>query len=99
MLDQHEFLGVGYDEELVEVVHEDGVVRAWMYVARDNAIDATLLPYCWYHDLIIDGACRHRLPETYVEFLRSFDSVVDPDAARNSVNRRLLHMDHPALEW
>lgn len=90
LLDRHEFLGIGYDEELVDVVHEDGAIRAWMYLARHDAIDATLLPYSWYHDLIIDGACQHRLPEPYVDYLRSFNSVVDPDAARHSVNRRLI---------
>ena len=90
LLDQHEFLGVGYDEEMVEVVHEDGLIGAWMYMARPNEIDASLLPYSWYHDLIIDGACRHRLPDPYVEFLRSFHSVVDPNAERHSANRQLL---------
>ena len=43
LLDQHEFLGIGYDEEVVEVVHEGGLLRAWMYVARRDAIDASLL--------------------------------------------------------
>ena len=90
VLDQHEFLGIGYDEEVVEVIHEDGVIRAWMYVAGHNATDASLLPYSWYHDIIIHGACQHRLPEQYVDHLRSFDSFLDPDAERHAVNRRLI---------
>lgn len=91
LLDQHEFLGIGYDEEAVEVVHENGVLLAWMYAARQNAIDSSLLPYSWYHELIIHGACQHGLPKQYIDHLRGFDSLLDPDAARNSANRRLIH--------
>lgn len=91
LLDQHEFLGIGYDEKTVEVVHENGVLQAWMYVARQDAIDSSLLPYSWYHDLIIHGACEHRLPIRYIDRLREFNSLLDPDAARHSANRRLIH--------
>lgn len=90
LLDQHEFLGVGYDEEMVEVVHENGVIQAWMYVARPDAIDASLLPYSWYHDFIILGACEHRLPERYIDYVRTFNTLDDPDAVRHSANRRLV---------
>ena len=90
LLDRHEFLGIGYDQETVEVVHEKGTAQAWMYVARPTAIDTSLLPYAWYHDLIVHGAWQHGLPERYVDYLRSFDSLVDPDATRQAENRRLI---------
>jgi gamma-glutamylcyclotransferase len=90
VLDNYEFLGSGYDEERVDVIHETGIVRAWMYVARRNAIDSTLLPYSWYHDLIVAGAVQHRLPSHYVQYLQSFEAVVDPDDRRHSANTRLI---------
>jgi gamma-glutamylcyclotransferase len=90
VLDQHEFLGVGYDEEVVDVVHENGMVRAWIYVARRSAIDPSLLPYSWYHDFMIHGACQHRLPDHYVDHLRTFDSLLDPNAERHSENQRII---------
>ena len=90
VLDEHEFLGIGYDEQKIDVVHESGSLRAWMYVARREAIDSLLLPYSWYHDFTVHGACQHRLPESYVEYLRSFESLVDPDSERHAANRRLI---------
>jgi gamma-glutamylcyclotransferase (GGCT)/AIG2-like uncharacterized protein YtfP len=92
LLDRHEFLGVGYDQEEVEVVHEGGAIRAQMYIARRNAIDSSLLPYSWYQDLVIAGARQHRLPESYVRVLWSFDSVADPNVARDAANQRLIRL-------
>ena len=90
VLDQHEFLGIGYDEEEVDVEHETGSLRAWTYVARREAIDRSLLPYSWYHDYVVHGACQHRLPDSYVDYLRTFESLVDTDSARHATNRRLI---------
>ena len=70
LLDQCEFLGIGYDQEMVDVVHKSGTAQAWIYVARPEAIDATLFPYAWYHDLIVHGARQHGLPAAYVDHLR-----------------------------
>ncbi len=90
LLDRHEFLGIGYDQDMVEVVHEEGTVQAWMYVARSTAVDTSLFPYVWYHDLVVYGAFQHGLPKRYVDYLKSFASVVDPDATRQAENRRLI---------
>lgn len=90
VLDRYEFLGIGYDHEEVEVMVEDGTLRAWMYVARREAIDPSLLPYSWYHDYLVHGAREHGLPESYVDYLRSFKSLRDPDPARHAKNRRLI---------
>jgi gamma-glutamylcyclotransferase len=90
ILDRHETLGVGYDHEQVEVIAEERICQAWIYVARREAIDARLLPYSWYHKLVIHGAEQHRLPQPYIEQLRQFQSIKDPDAARHDRNRRLI---------
>ena len=92
VLDQHEFLGIGYDQEEVDVVLEDGPLRAPLYVARRDAIDPLLLPYSWYHDYIIHGASQHRLPDSYIDFLRGFESLVDSDSARHERNRQLIEL-------
>jgi len=89
-LDAHEFLGIGYEEEQVEIIHERGCVQAWLYVARQDAIDGSLNPYSWYHDLVTHGARQHGLPNSYLEFLQSFDSIVDPNTARHSAHRQFL---------
>jgi hypothetical protein len=90
VLDEHEFLGIGYDEELVEVVHEDGVIESWIYVAREEAIDPSLLPYSWYHDFILHGARQHGLPDDYLEFLQRFQSIEDRHTSRHTTNRSIL---------
>ena len=90
ILDGYEFLGVGYDEQQVDVVVESRTIRAWMYVARREVTDSSLLPYSWYHDFVIHGAQQHRLPQKYINYLRSCKSVTDPDLARHEQNRRLI---------
>lgn len=90
VLDQHEFLGIGYDEEQVAVEMEQEIVSAWMYVARAEAIDTSLLPYTWYLDYILHGARQHRLPEAYIDRLRRSQARRDPDLARHERNRLLI---------
>ncbi len=90
ILDGYEFLGVGYDEQQVDVVVESRTIRAWIYVARQEVTDPSMLPYSWYHDFVIRGAQQHRLPQKYIDYLRSCKSVIDPDPARHERNRRLI---------
>ena len=90
VLDQYEFLGIGYNQEKVNVVLEEGSLEAWIYVARREAIDPSLRPYSWYLDYIIHGACQHRLPDKHIDYLRSFDSLIDLDSARRARNRQLI---------
>jgi gamma-glutamylcyclotransferase len=89
-LDQHESLGVGYDQEEVNVVLEKGSIQAWMYVARRDAIDPSLVPYSWYLGYVIQGAYEHQLPESHIDYLMGFQSRVDPDSARHARNRQLI---------
>lgn len=91
-LDKHEFLGIGYDQELVAVKTENGAMRAWMYVARRNAIDETLKPYSWYREYVIAGAQQHRLPFCYIGELMGVETTVDPDMKRREKNRQQIGM-------
>ena len=61
-----------------------------MYVARQSAIDPALLPYSWYLDFVIHGAMEHQLPDSHIDYLMNFESLVDPDSARHANNRRLI---------
>ena len=99
VLDAHEFLGVGYDELQVDVVANDrllrdppiqSIVKAWMYVARHESIDSTLLPYRWYLDFIVRGARQHRLPADHVACLKNVSAIVDPNEGRRSANRQII---------
>jgi len=91
-LDKHEFLGVGYDQELVAVNSKNGSIKAWMYVARRNAIDETLKPYSWYCEYIIAGARQHRLPFCYIGNLMDVKTTVDPDLKRHTHNRQQIDL-------
>ena len=91
-LDKHEFLGVGYDQELVAVNSKNGSIKAWMYVARRNAIDETLQPYSWYCGYIIAGARQHRLPFCYIGNLMGVETTVDPNSKRHEHNRQHIDM-------
>ncbi|MEJ2388678.1 MAG: gamma-glutamylcyclotransferase, partial [Chromatiaceae bacterium] len=64
------------------------------YVA--TAIEPNLRPYDWYKGLVVAGAMENGLPPAYVEWLRTFDSQPDPDAARREHNEKLLfpHSHH-----
>lgn len=88
-LDKAEGLGEGYKEEQVLVVALNGeTYKAIAYVATKK--EPNLRPYDWYKTLVIAGATEHKLPTEYVEWLRTFDSQVDPNASRRAVNESLL---------
>jgi gamma-glutamylcyclotransferase len=91
-LDKHEFLGVGYDQELVAVNTNNGSIQAWMYVARRDTIDESLMPYSWYCGYIIAGARQHRLPFCYIGNLLDVETTVDPDFKRHEHNRQHIDM-------
>ena len=80
-LDAAETLGVGYSEREVTVEMADGSVRkAWAYVALK--VDATSVPYDWYHALVLGGAREHAFPESYLKTLEAVLTKADGDASR-----------------
>ncbi|MCR9294205.1 MAG: gamma-glutamylcyclotransferase [bacterium] len=91
LLDACEFLGTGYDETEIDVVCPSGVQKAWMYVARPEALDPNLFPYDWYRQYLIQGAVEHRLPECYIQLIRSFRARMDPDQERRKSNLALCY--------
>lgn len=57
-------------------------VEVITYIAVPESSDAALVPYDWYRNLIVAGACQHVLPEAYVKELEAIAANFDPDPAR-----------------
>lgn len=71
-LDALEAYGVGYDRRLVEVVTRSGMPAvAWTYVGLPAILDNTCLPSRRYLNIIISGAEKARIDESYIERLRN----------------------------
>ena len=92
LLDKHEYLGIGYDEELVEVITANGPTEAWIYQARAEAIDESKLPYTWYLDFVKRGAMQHRLPLCYINQQLNTPSTQNPDDLRRRQNQEICQL-------
>ena len=75
-----------YHPELMTIGEYENVL---VYLACEENINDTLLPYTWYKDIVISGAELHNLPGVYIEYLRSFNAITDPDQEREKQNRRI----------
>ena len=90
VLDQFEQLGVGYDQQQVDVDVDGSPVPAWIYTACPAAIDRSLRPYRWYRDFVLYGAFQHRLPFCYIANHVNVESTRDPDVSRRNENAQLI---------
>jgi cation transport regulator ChaC len=80
-----EGVGHGYREENVTVELSDGKnVQAVAFVATADAVDPSLRPYSWYHNLVIAGAEQNHLSAEYLEALRAAPSISDPKPDRRT---------------
>lgn len=87
-LDAAEELGTGYAEESVDVATGGGGVTALTYIAIRKG--SALKPYHWYKSLTIAGAVEHGLPQAYIEWLRTTESIEDTNEARRARHEALL---------
>jgi hypothetical protein len=88
-LDKAEGRRKGYyrDDAFMVVRLTDGKqTTASVYLASPHECDASLVPYDWYHALIVGGAFQHGLPETYVAELRR--TIVQPDPEPQRASRQ-----------
>ena len=84
-LDDSEGCGKGYHREKIALRPPDGTpIDAWVYIADPGAIDEALVPYSWYHELVIRGAEQHKLPNDYVAGLRAVPFALDPKSNRKT---------------
>jgi len=89
-LDALEGLGKGYNEQLVAAPLNGETYQAYAYVAASTHIDASLVPYDWYKDMVLLGARYHRLPSEYIAKIEAVASVPDPDPKRAATNEAIL---------
>jgi gamma-glutamylcyclotransferase len=86
-LDKAEGKGKGYDRDDAFIVVRlvDGKeMTSSTYRASPRRCDEDLVPYEWYHALIMAGALQHGLPEGYVAELRQTIVRPDPEPQRDS---------------
>jgi gamma-glutamylcyclotransferase len=82
-LDEAEGFKKGYDHKCIRLPDRPGE-SALAYVAETKYIDDRLLPYRWYHELVVAGAEQHGLPPDYIAELRKQDCKEDPDPNRDT---------------
>ncbi|MGK7917374.1 MAG: gamma-glutamylcyclotransferase family protein [Prochloraceae cyanobacterium] len=91
LLDRAEGLGCGYEYKTVRVKSNESVIEAGAYYATH--IDAELRPFDWYLNFVLKGAEEHGLPNSYLNSLKSWSMVIDPDSERSQRNFSLLKDD------
>jgi len=89
-LDEAEHRGYGYERWRVSAKTTTQTVEAFAYVAQPAYVDPSLLPYDWYHTLVVAGAHQHGLPPAYRERLEAVRTVPDPSTERRARHRSLL---------
>jgi hypothetical protein len=86
-LDKAEGLGNGY-KDLQIILNSHPNLSVTTYQASN--IDAEIKPYTWYRELVLAGAEENKLPDIYIEGLRSIPSIEDSDRERHDKNIRIL---------
>jgi len=64
--------------------------RAMTYFGLDNFLHDDLLPFDWYHQLVLAGARQHGLQRSYIDYLQTISPQADQDMVRAGSNVRLL---------
>jgi gamma-glutamylcyclotransferase len=82
-LDICEGVGKGYfKKEVSLILQNDKNIEAITYIADDNYIDNTLLPYSWYLEYLVVGAIDFNLPSYYIEKIKQTKTIIDYDKIR-----------------
>jgi gamma-glutamylcyclotransferase len=79
----------GYRRALANVEHAAKTVGAWVYFA--NTQDKSLRPYTWYKAIVVAGARRAHLPESYIAQLEAVAALRDHDRARHDGKMAMVH--------
>ena len=88
ILDEIEGSGHDYIDKPVVVHNGEGAINAFTYYP--TKMNQSLKPYDWYQAFVVAGAVENGFPDHYVEYLRSVESMVDPDAERSQKNFAIL---------
>lgn len=98
LLDQCE--GPGYRCDTMRLEFAGNTHDCFVYIAEHSHIDDTLIPHCWYKNIVLLGAEYHRMPEPYLERIRQIRATQDPDATRHRMHYELIGQmkSYPAVE-
>lgn len=80
----------GYQEQFVSCAVENQQYQAFVYIARASHLDASLKPYHWYRDFVVEGAKYHRFSAEYLTWLQAEEALPDTDPARAATEVALL---------
>lgn len=98
-LDEAEQQGRRYWRQSVTVEGKETHIDAFAYVADPFFVDETLLPYDWYHALVVAGAREHGLPADYIAMIEAVRSYPDPNEQRRRHYQSLLEdVGYPLLD-
>lgn len=78
-LDEIEGVGRGYHKVTLSIPE---VGDCASYSADHSYVDAALLPYDWYKELVLVGAGFHSFPDNYLNRIESTQALRDPDPHR-----------------
>lgn len=92
-LDTAEGIPVRYRRDRLTVHTADGPSPAWVYI--DHRVNPGP-PRSGYLERIIDGAVRHQLPQTWIDFLRGWDPPTTAMQTRPSAPRPSPRSSSPA---
>ncbi len=84
-LDEIEGVGRGYAHAVIEV---PGYGESHTYLGTH--LDAGLVPFDWYRELVLAGCRFHRFPRAYVAAVEAIPVTGDHDAERARQNRSIL---------
>lgn len=87
ILDQ---LESGYEACKLVVNTNTGPLKPYAYIASDDNINHSLLPYHWYKLYVLHGAQQHGLDAAYCSIIESQISMDDPDAKRHDEHLSML---------
>jgi len=87
ILDQ---LESGYESCQLVVNTNAGPLKPYAYIASDDNINHSLLPYHWYKLYVLHGAQQHGLDAAYCSIIESQVSINDPDAKRHEEHLSML---------
>lgn len=83
----------------VVTAEDEQVVTAHTYLARSEARDASLIPFDWYHALVLAGALEHGLPHLYVDGVRTVAACEDPRPDRDRRRSALSILQSAGFDW
>lgn len=86
VLDAVEGVGRGYEIKNVTVTTAQGPLAVFTYVAQAAYLDATQLPFDWYHRFVLLGAHQRGFPASVLAALEKVPTKSDPDAERARAN-------------